>query len=357
MTVRATLKGMIDQNGHQPIQIIITNNRKQFFRPTGIKILPSMFKGGRVSKEHPKSKEYNQILETRIIQLQAEFLEGLQKKKPRTPLLQYIEQSIKQLEGIGEPGTVGQYNSQLTKLKGYTSEIMLTSIDHAFLYGYQSYLKGLGNDGNTIWSSFKFLRKFINKAIREKLLSESPFKNFPFPIYVEKIKPYLLPEEVKSIHRFINKKGCPDNLVFAGTWFLIACSTGLRLADLKLFDKKKNIHGGRLIVQTDKTFEPVGMPIDSDLKALFERVNYKPLGMSGEAYNRLLKVIIAGAGVFKRVSSHTARHTAAMTMADKGIGRDVVAKVLGHRDLRSTATYYKVSNQRLDMELKKMKKK
>jgi integrase len=356
MKVSPILKGRIDSNGQQPVQIRIAEGDKRSYRPTKIKVEPkNQFKAGKIIN-HPKAREYNQTIQTLIIQYQAQALEGLHKKKTPVPLLSYIEKSIGQLEGVRREGTIGQYATQLIKLKSFTPEVMMSAVDHGFLYAYQSYLKGIGNDGNTIWSSFKFLRTFINKAVNEGLMDKSPFHKFPFPPYVDKLKPYLMPDEVKAVEKFIKNKACPEPFAFAGAWFLIACRTGLRLSDLRKFDKKANIHGGRLVIQTDKTSEPVGLPIDKGLRDLFERVGYKPLNMTGEAYNRLLKVIMMGCNIKKNVSSHTARHTAAMTMANSGIGRDVVAKILAHKDLRSTGTYYKVSNQRIDMEMKKLKK-
>ena len=62
-----------------------------------------------------------------------------------------------------------------------------------------------------------------------------------------------------------------------------------------------------------------------------------------------------GAGIDKKVSTHTGRHTMAMSLANSGISQEVTAKVLGHKDLRSTVSYYKISNARIDAELKKRK--
>jgi integrase len=166
-------------------------------------------------------------------------------------------------------------------------------------------------------------------------------------------KAYLLPDEIKKIDKFVSDKKCPEELKFVGTWFLIACHTGLRLSDIKAFDKKKNIHAGRLVVKTVKTGEIVGMAVTPKIKAHFEKINYKPLHYTGEAYNRLLKLISIGAGIDKKITSHTARHTAAMSFANAGISQEVTAKILGHSDMRSTKTYYKITNQRIDMEMKK----
>lgn len=354
MKVTAIIKGRIDQNGHRPIQIRIANGYSTSYKPTHIKVDPDLFEKGRVKKAHPKHKEINQRLEKYIIEYQSHALEP-QKKTPKTSLFNYIQACIDKWERIKKRGTIRIYVSQTEKLKTFTSDLLLSQIDNNFLYSYQSHLVGLGNSKNTIWSSLKFIRTILNEAIKDDLLDKSPFRKFPMPKYEEPNKNYLLPGEIKNIEKFVSAKNCPPDLVFVGTWFLIACETGLRLSDLRAFEKKKNIHGGRLVVKTSKTGDIVGLPISDKLKKLFERIEYKPLHYTGEQYNRLLKLVGMGAGIDKKFSSHTARHTAAMSLANAGVSQEVTGKILGHADLRSTKTYYKITNARIDQELKKRK--
>lgn len=356
MKVTAILKGLIDTNGHQPIQIrIATSGNKRTYKPTHIKVDPKLFEAGRVKPSHPKAKEYNQKISTLILQYQAQSLGEPEKKKTKTYLFDYVQSTIDQWEAIRKDGTIRVYISQLEKLKAFTPNLLLSQIDSNFLYAYQSHLIKLGNSKNTVWSSFKFLRTILNKAVKEDVITKSPFKKFAMPKYEETAKDYLSLAEIKAIDKFVLAKNCPPELRFAGTWFLIACHTGLRLADLKAFDKKKNIHHNRLVVQTSKTGDIVGLPISDKLKGYFERIKYQPLNMTGEAYNRLLKLISMGAGIDKRITSHTGRHTAAMTLANAGVSQEVTAKILGHADMRSTKTYYKISNQRIDNEMKKLR--
>lgn len=355
MKVTAILKGAIDTNGQQPIQIRIYHDGKRTFYPTHIKVDPTQFKEGKVIG-HPNAREFNDKIKVKVIECQAKALREPEKKKPKVYLFDYVNQCARKWDGSRKSSTIRIYLSQLGKLKGFTPNILLSQIDNNFLYAYQSYLLNLGNSKNTVWSSFKFLRTILNDAIKEDLLNRSPFKRFTMPKYEDPNKTYLLPDEVKRIDKFCQDKKCPPELFFVGTWFLIGCNTGMRLSDQKAFDKKKNIHGDRLVIKTAKTGEMVGLPISTALKKLFERIDYKPMHYTGEAYNRLLKLVIMGAGIDKRVSTHTGRHTAAMTFANSGVSQEVTGKILGHTDMRSTRTYYKISNQRIDDELKKVKR-
>jgi site-specific recombinase XerD len=355
MKVTAILKGRTDANGQRPVQVRIYHNGKNIYRPTHIKVLPGQFKKGKVV-DHPKAQEWNQKITNLIIQYQAETLKEPERKKPKTMLFDYIIACTNKWDKTKKAGTLRIYHSQLEKLKGFTPNVLLTQIDNNFLYAYQSYLVKLGNSKNTVWSSFKFLRTILNDAIKEDLLDRSPFKRFTMPKYEDPNKTYLLPDEVKRIDKFCLDKKCPPELFFVGTWFLIACNTGMRLSDQKAFDKKKNIHGDRLVIKTAKTGEMVGLPISTALKKLFERIDYKPMHYTGEAYNRLLKLVVMGAGIDKRVSTHSGRHTAAMTFANAGVSIEVTGAILGHSDMRSTKSYYKITNTRMDLELKKVKR-
>jgi integrase len=353
MKVTAILKGRIDTNGHRPIQIRIYNG-KNFYKPTHIKVLPTQFKNGKVV-DHPKSSEWNERIKNLIIQYQAQALKEPEKKKPKVYLFDYVMQCANKWDKIKRSGTIRIYWSQLEKLKGFTPNILISQIDNNFLYAYQSYLINLGNSQNTVWSSFKFLRTILNDAVKEDVLDKSPFKKFTMPKYTDPNKTYLLPDEIKKIDKFCLQKNCPAELFFVGTWFLIGCHTGLRLSDQRAFDKKKNIHAGRLVVKTSKTGELVGLPISEKVKKYFERIQYRPMHYTGEAYNRLLKLVAMGSGIDKRITTHSGRHSAAMMFANAGISQEVTGKILGHTDLRSTRTYYKISNTRIDLELKKLK--
>jgi integrase len=351
MKVTAILKGLIDLNGHQPIQIRINKGEKKSFKSTGIKVLPSLFENGKVSSRHPKAREWNEKISTMIIQYQAQALES-QTKIKRMEFFQYLDKVIPTLQR--EPASIRQYNAQISKLKQYRSSFYADEIDKDFLDGYKAFLKKRGNSHNTIWSSFKFLNMFVKMAKLDYLMEENPFDRYAMPVYNEPHKEYLTEKEVADLEKFL-KGNVSDVVRETGTWFLIGCYTGLRISDIKAFSKAKNIIGDRLVIKTQKTKEVVGLPISPRLKRYFERVEYKKLSIHENTYNKLIKVIAAAAGINKHISSHTARHTAAMLLANAGVSQEVTAAILGHKSLRHTATYYKIMNKRIDLELKKRK--
>jgi integrase/recombinase XerD len=356
MKVTAVLKGRIDSNGHQPIQIRIAEGRKRSFHPTGIKVAPELWdkKARKVKKEHPKAAEYNKDLERLIIQWQAKALDGAVKKVPKVDLYEYIETCMAQWDRVRSDGTHRQNATQREKLKAFAPTLLLSDITPEWLYKYQSYLYGLGNEGNTVWSSFKFVRKVVLKAFNEGVIKDNPFAIFPMPQYKDPKKVYLVQSEVDKVDEYLRKEECPRELVHIGTWFLIACYTGLRVSDLRAFEKRKHIVSGRLIVHTQKTEEIVSLPLSERVKGYLERVAYKPLGMTTENYNRLLKALMLACGIHKRVSSHTARHTFGTMAARLKISQEVTAKLMGHKNIKTTGIYYQIENNRIDEEYGKL---
>jgi integrase len=349
MTIKAILKGVIDQNGHQPIQIQISQGQKRNYFPTRIKVNPDLFINGRISSKHPKAKEWNQQIEAHIIRCQHAALTKPQ-KVTKMEFYTFLEKLIPTLDR--DPATKRYYNSQIKKLKDFRPSFYTSDINREFLDSYKQFLKDRGNAGNTLWSAFKFLKKFTTEALKQDLIEKDPFLSYEFPKYVEPVKQYLTEAEVQKLDKFL-QGNIGAQATEAGTWFLIACYTGLRISDLKTFTPK-NILGDRLVVRTQKTKEMVGLPVSDRLKGYFERVRHKKLSMHENTYNKLIKIVAAAAGIEKHISSHTARHTAAMMLANAGVSQEVVAKILGHKDLRSTATYYKITNKRIDSEMLKI---
>lgn len=349
MKVSTILKGRPDHNGHLPIVIRISHEGIRKYHPTNIRIDPELFEDGKVGPQHPKSKQLNQTLQLLTIQFQAQALEGFKKKIPKTDFYKYVGDQLPHLTRA--KGTVRYYKSQLKKLKEFAPVLLMDSINKDRLNKYKSWLQSRGNGSNTIWSSFKFLRTFVRQAYKDKLIKDYPFDNYEFPKYRENDKNYLTTDEIGLIEKLIESP-LPEMTLLAAVWFLIACHTGLRISDIKTFSKK-NIVGNRLVLRVQKTKEIVGLPLSDKVKGWLEQVGYK-LSMSENTYNGLIKIVCAAAGINKHVSTHTARHTAAMRLMDAGVRLEIVARFLGHKDLRATSTYAKISNKQMDDELKKL---
>lgn len=60
--------------------------------------------------------------------------------------------------------------------------------------------------------------------------------------------------------------------------------------------------------------------------------------------NKHLKEICAAVGIEKKISFHSARHTFATCALELGINTEVLSKMLGHTELKTTLIYTHVSD-------------
>ncbi len=354
MKVAAVLRGHQDKLGRQSIFIRINNGKERSFKITQIKLMPSEWdeKAMLVKSNHPDHRILNQKIRSLILRKESDILND-HSPFPDAELLAYFYQCLNEWDKLKAPETLRQFRSELNKLKVFTGPIMLSKINSTWLLRYQQHLRKLGNSDNTVWKSYKALKVVINKAVKEKLIQDNPMETADKPKYRDTAKVFLTEKEVDLIDALSRNEDYP--LRVAATWFTIACYTGLRFGDILAFNKKKNIVNGRLMVTTEKTYEMVSMPLTAHLKELFERVNYTSFDYTNVHYNRILKAVAADAGVDKNLSSHVARHTFATMALSKGIRIEVVSKLLGHRSIRTTSIYAKITDPLIDAEYEKMK--
>ena len=126
--------------------------------------------------------------------------------------------------------------------------------------------------------------------------------------------------------------------------YLFSCFCGLRISDIiGLRWKDVFVDRGqyRLAVSMQKTKEPIYLPLSPADDYVFDLP-------SPTMINLLLKPWAKAAGIDKRFSFHTARHTFATMMLTLGADLYTTSKLLGHADVKMTQVYAKIINQKKD---------
>ena len=73
--------------------------------------------------------------------------------------------------------------------------------------------------------------------------------------------------------------------------------------------------------------------------------------------NRLLKTTLRNAGINRRLTFHSARHTFATTVTlANGVPIEVVSRMLGHTDIKTTQIYAKVLQTSVSSEMQRISK-
>lgn len=239
----------------------------------------------------------------------------------------------------------------------------LLDVDKAFCQKFLLYLasaKTIGND-NPKWCEHHekpmakstaqlYYNTFVtalNEAVRDNYLSINPAtklsKEDKKPIRAEKeTRGFLEREEVLKLVA----TPCKNDMVKSA--FLFACFCGLRVSDVcSLVWGNIESREDRLFIvkQMVKTKHSVTIPLsDTALKWMPTRGDAKDSDLVFDlpnyfSINYILQQWGKVAGVEKKVSFHTARHTFATSLLTKGADIYTTSKLLGHQNLRTTQIY------------------
>jgi integrase len=140
-------------------------------------------------------------------------------------------------------------------------------------------------------------------------------------------------------------------------YFLFSCYTGLRYSDLKALNKSA-IDGNSIKINMHKTGYIVGIPLTKKALQLLPTGNLDDTKTVFRVYcnkvtNRILKRIGVQLGIQKKLTCHVARHTFATISITLGIPIEVISKLLGHTNLKTTQIYAKIVDSVKEREMEK----
>lgn len=384
-------KEKLNKANKAPINIRITKKSKVKYLPTGysVSLKDWDFEKNKVKTSYPNSVRLNNVLSNMLIEYENKLIEVESKQKhitvdsiknkirdkDVTQFFPYANKYIARYEAKGKVGSFRRAKSVLEKLSLYCGEQkpIIEEIDLKFLHDYETHMRTeLKNLDSTIHANFKLIKTIILNYIKEGNMSHD--KN-PFLHY--KIKPnaperdYLSEEELLRIE---NLKLKPGSGLYhhRNIYIFSAYAGGLRISDV-LQLRWGNFDGEKLSLRIQKTDQPLSIKIpDQAIKIikLYKTKDSRPIDFifpllrcadlnnelelfraisSATAYtNGDLKDIAKMAGINKKISFHTARHTFATRALQKGMRIEYVSKFLGHKDIRETQIYAKIINKELD---------
>lgn len=209
----------------------------------------------------------------------------------------------------------------------------------------------------TIHGYHKKVKKYTKILWQLEMIASDPYQYVKFPKGSNKERNPLNEKELLKIR---NLK-CSGHLERARDRFIFMAYTGLSFCDMELFDfdtmteKRKDytyIDGERLKTGS-KFFTPILPPAMDVLK----KYDYKLPKITNQKLNEYCHVIESLCQIHKPVTCHIGRHSFATLMLSYGFSLEEVKKMLGHKDIKTTQIYAKLSNKVLeDSVTKKLKK-
>jgi integrase len=213
----------------------------------------------------------------------------------------------------------------------------------------------------------KNLKQVIDAAVVQGWLTQNPLESFKCT-YVDLERQALTLEEVARVidHDFSNAR-----LAEVRDVFVFCCFTGfayqevynLRPKDLSIgIDRKDWINTNRNKTKNPE-FLPL-LPIAEDIILKYRShsycMKYKKLlpVNSNQRFNEYLKEIGALCGIEIELTTHTARHTFATTIAiEHDIPLKIVSVMLGHRTQRTTEIYARASKLAISRHMSTLQEK
>lgn len=399
-TIRAVLKkNKIKANGLIPIYLRIIEGEKNTFKSTGIDVPADAWddKNSKVRSKHPNSVRMNHLIAKKISELEdlriqldgkrglGREVKAISNKKAKDEKLsfsKFFKEYVDQQKIDKKFGTHKKVESVLKKFNDYNKQrdLPFSIFTLEYLKEYENYLRGLGNTTNTIHANLKVFRMLFNKACQLEII---PIQNNPFnkhKLKTEKVeKSFLTQTEVDAIDQV--KLTAGSKMEAHKDMFVFACyAGGIRISDLlqlriERYDqttkvisffvhKTKNNHTIKLpkkAVEILERYISHGKTSGYIFDLLDESVFNAPADLlltkisSATAYaNKNLKTIKDLSGIEKPISFHSSRHTFGTLAVKKGIGIQMVSKIMVHSNLTTTLGYAKIIDAQMWSEMDKM---
>lgn len=267
-----------------------------------------------------------------------------------------------------EKSTAEQYEISLNHLirflrkKYNVSDVPFSKLDLNFIEAYDFYLRvELKRKSNTILGIVRHIRKMIKLAIAEGIIFRDPFDGYT-PERPKAEQKYLTPEE---LDRLMKTQLDHPSRYLTRDMFLFSVFTGLAYRDVCNLTPKHIVRADDGVLWIRTTRQKTGTPCDIPLLELPKQIieKYKGVAKDGKLLpmlscgrlNKNLKVIAKLCNIDRKLIYHAGRHTYATEIClSQGVPIESVSRMLGHRDLRSTQIYAKITEHKIAEDIQRV---
>jgi len=273
------------------------------------------------------------------------------------------------------PGTLKRWYSLRKKLKAFIQDeyhkpdLDLSEIRFAFAEDFLDYL--MLRDANEIGSNaamkyVKNTKQVLKKCVERGWLIINPIQDFSC-IYDQPERERLTMHEILEMYN----KPMIARLREVRDIYIFCCFTGFAYSDvyhlapeyiIRGIDGKNWISKNRLKTDNPETL-PL-LPIAQEIVDRYKENRYclrqhclLPVN-TNQCYNAYLKEVAVVCGINKHLTTHTARHTFATTVTlENDVPIETVSKMLGHRSIRTTQIYAKITQKKVSNNMKDLESK
>jgi len=272
-------------------------------------------------------------------------------KEPVTAFLRHLE-----MEKHASPHTIRAYRRDLadfTRSVGVVRDATARDV-RAWLAS----LHGHGLDAASIGRKLAAVRSLYRFLGRRGMVRRNPAREVRAPRLSRKLVTFLPPDEAEAV---VDARGLAGDARERDVAVLeMLYATGLRVSELTGLDLDALDRDARTVRVLGKgnkeRIVPYGAPAARALDAYLGRrvagqgpvfVNRRGGRLGVRSVHTIVRRAAGAAGVTRRVSPHTLRHTFATHLLDRGADLRMIQELLGHSRLSTTQRYTHVSTAQL----------
>lgn len=364
-------KGKLNSEGRALIQLRVTINRVTRFVSTGVYVKPDEWseKTNRIIK-HPQATKLNAIINKVKADLEMMEIEAVSRGEVFTfdhidageggeviTLDKFIEREISK--------EVRLKHSTISALLSFASLIRKTGIFGAVtavtekqVREFDAYMVTNHYRANSIGKRHENLKKYLRAAMDQNLLQVDPYKNFRYSNKSDAKRRYLTREQLAALE---GKTNLHPRLVAIRDLFLFSCYTGLAYADVASLtpENLQTIEGQQFIVKdrtkTDHESAIPLLPVPAAIIAKYSEPGRLLPIISNQRFNSYLKELQVICNIPVTLTHHVARHTFATTVTlENGMPLESVSRMLGHKSIKTTQIYAKITKSRLAFDMRQL---
>lgn len=345
------------------VQIEVCSERKRKWIGTGVKVYADQWDDKRKVSARPDSLDLNMKLDLMMSNI-LEYVNSLIRRKvpfdfesldvflknssESDSFIDFIVRRTDERKDRAE-GTIKHYRTLVKVLEDFGRINYFHDLTRSNITMFDDYLRSKGIKDTTVYGYHKNMKAYINEAIRFGIISENPYVGLKINRGKSDKRKYLTYEEMRRMERC---RITDPSVNRVRDLFLFQCYTGLAYSDLYKFDFASDVErrGNKFIIadRRVKTNEDYLIVLLSPAMDILKKYDFDLPVISNQKYNDYLKVAASFAKIDKNLTTHCARHTFAVFALNNGVPMEVVSKMLGHTNIKTTQIYAKVLNTEVE---------
>ena len=345
------------------VQIEVCSERKRKWIGTGVKVYADQWDDKRKVTARPDSLDLNMKLDLMMSNI-LEYVNSLIRRKvpfdfesldvflknssESDSFIDFIVRRTDERKDRAE-GTIKHYRTLVKVLEDFGRINYFHDLTRSNITMFDDYLRSKGIKDTTVYGYHKNMKAYINEAIRFGIISENPYVGLKINRGKSDKRKYLTYEEMRRMERC---RITDPSVNRVRDLFLFQCYTGLAYSDLYKFDFASDVErrGNKFIIadRRVKTNEDYFIVLLSPAMEILRKYDFDLPVISNQKYNDYLKVAASFAKIDKNLTTHCARHTFAVFALNNGVPMEVVSKMLGHTNIKTTQIYAKVLNTEVE---------